>query len=203
MGPAAKTVTAGAAATTLMATLTGSTSAIAWSLSGDGASSATSGTTITVDGWTEEIGGATVTALLVPNSSATGDTTFPVTPAADGSFSVVNVSGGVYFIQVDQPVPDLTLAIYGRADHTSSALRTTLGVNVSGLTPLADPPSKAPSPRSWSSPRRRPRSSTCVPKAFSRRGLLRETPRCRASSTIQRPILRSTISTEFVNCDVG
>jgi hypothetical protein len=139
VGPAAKTVTAGAAATTLMATLTGSTSAIAWSLSGDGASSATSGTTITVDGWTEEIGGATVTALLVPNSSATGDTTFPVTPAADGSFSVVNVSGGVYFIQVDQPVPDLTLAIYGRADHTSSALRTTLGVNVSGLTPLADP----------------------------------------------------------------
>jgi hypothetical protein len=80
VGPAAKTVTAGAAATTLMATLTGSTSAIAWPLSGDGALSATSGTTTTVDGWTEEMGGATVTALLVPNSSATGYTTFPSRP---------------------------------------------------------------------------------------------------------------------------
>jgi hypothetical protein len=115
------------------------------------------GTTTLVNGWDQnELNTYTVTGLLVPDSSAAGYTSFPVTVAADGSFSVANVPAGPYFIQVDHQVktvhsatvarilyrtstsnPDLTLTVHGRADRTLGAGKVQL--NVTGLTPLADP----------------------------------------------------------------
>jgi hypothetical protein len=119
------------------------------------------GTTTLVDGWAEEMQGATVTALLSPDSaSISGYTSFPVTAAADGSFSVGNVPEGAYFVQVDTPVidasgdpteisrslyefksntPDLTLAIHGRANRTAATQISTVNLNVTALAPLADP----------------------------------------------------------------
>jgi hypothetical protein len=117
------------------------------------------GTTTLVPGWSfQEMGGAAVTALLVPDSSAAGYTSFPVTVAADGTFSVANVPSGAYFIQVDQTIkvihsaavertlyratssnPDLTLFVHGRADRTTTtSVLTPLQINVTGLSPLAD-----------------------------------------------------------------
>jgi hypothetical protein len=117
------------------------------------------GTTTVVSGWATEMDGATVAALLVPDSSAAGYTSFPVTVAADGTFSVANVPEGPYFIQIDSVIkvvhaaaisrtlyrttsstPDLTLFVFGRADRTATtSVLTPLQLDVTGLTPLADP----------------------------------------------------------------
>ncbi len=114
---------------------------------------AADGTRTTAGGWPLEMGGATVTALLVPGAS--GYAEFPVNVDASGSFSVSNVPAGIYFIQVDQPstrnavavvdrtlyeaaadAPDLSVVLTRRSDVAYATGSTPVTLNWSGLAPF-------------------------------------------------------------------
>jgi hypothetical protein len=116
------------------------------------------GTQALVPGWPLEMTGANLTALVIPDESTSGYTTIAVTPGADGSFSVTNVPGRNYFIQVDVPSiglnslgetpliarslyetnldhPDLTILVHGRPDRVLATQPTTVTFDITNLSP--------------------------------------------------------------------
>lgn len=122
------------------------------------------GAVTVVNGWPTEMSRATVTALLAPDGSPSGYTTFAVTPAVDGSFSVPLVPRGDYFIQIDTPgfagpngnipvtnralyqvsadAPDLTAYLHGRPGRLTASLYTPVTLALNGLLPLDVPRSQ-------------------------------------------------------------
>src|SRR3954468_6686589 len=121
------------------------------------------GTETAVAGWPSwETNNARVTAILVPDSSASGYAIHPITVGADSSFSVPDVPAGPYFIQIDvdaavsqgtgvatetilvtqrmlyearEDDPDLSIVSSRRPDAAETTQPTPVAIQLTGLDP--------------------------------------------------------------------